>query len=261
MSDAQIQFERGAGYSAPALEKGLDILELLAGECEPLSQSNIASRLDRSIGEIFRMLVALERRGYVRRYGADGGYVLTLKLFDLSTRHPALERLLSAARADMRVLAEQTGQSCHLSVWDLDRIMIVAKDEGSTARTFSVKAGATFSAIETASGRVLMAFQSPGERAARIECALAHTGETKAAAELERRLDGIGRNGYEESGSDAVMGVVDLSCPILSHSRTALAALTIPFLHMKGNKVSQVEAVGALKTCAERISTRLGSAG
>jgi DNA-binding IclR family transcriptional regulator len=46
-------------YSAPALEKALDILELLAESDQPLSQSGIAESLDRSVGEIFRVLQTL----------------------------------------------------------------------------------------------------------------------------------------------------------------------------------------------------------
>ena len=71
-------------YSAPALEKGLDILEFLAGESEGLNISRLAAELGRSVGEIFRMVAVLEQRGYIRvREGADA-YIVTLKLFELA---------------------------------------------------------------------------------------------------------------------------------------------------------------------------------
>jgi DNA-binding IclR family transcriptional regulator len=259
MSEIQTPADRATGYSAPALEKGLDILELLAGEEEPLSQSQIASRLDRSISEIFRMLAALERRGYVRRCGIDGGYVLTLKLFELSSRHPTMDRILSAAKSEMRALAEQTGQSCHLSVLDGDRILVVARADAPTSRTFSVKTGATFFMTETASGRVLLTFVPPAERAAYMARRPESLEDNPSVGGLERRLNMIADRGYEESVSDAVQGVVDLSCPVLGYSGTALAALTIPFLHMRGNKMSQSDALAILRDCADRISIRLGA--
>src|SRR5215472_10472639 len=52
-------------YAAPALEKGLDILELLGRQRDGLTKSQLARSLDRSASEIFRMLVCLEQRGYV----------------------------------------------------------------------------------------------------------------------------------------------------------------------------------------------------
>ena len=52
-------------YSAPALEKGLDIVEALAKEPEGLTSAEISSRLGRPMGQLFRMLVVLQQRGYV----------------------------------------------------------------------------------------------------------------------------------------------------------------------------------------------------
>jgi DNA-binding CsgD family transcriptional regulator len=52
-------------YAAPALEKGLDILELLAKQAEGLTRREIAERLGRSVSEIFRMIEALTRRSYL----------------------------------------------------------------------------------------------------------------------------------------------------------------------------------------------------
>ena len=43
-------------YSAPALEKGLDIIELLSKSSIGFSQAEIAKELKRSVNEIYRML-------------------------------------------------------------------------------------------------------------------------------------------------------------------------------------------------------------
>ena len=81
---------------APALEKGLDLLEA-SPRSHGLSQKQLAERLGRSVSEIFRMLVALERRGYVARDPKTGEYTLTLKLFRIASQFPPTERLLQAA--------------------------------------------------------------------------------------------------------------------------------------------------------------------
>jgi DNA-binding Lrp family transcriptional regulator len=49
-------------YAAPALEKGLDILEMLCRSDTPLSQKEIAKRLGRSVSEIYRMVSCLLER-------------------------------------------------------------------------------------------------------------------------------------------------------------------------------------------------------
>ena len=97
-------------YSAPALEKGLDVIELLAAEPNGLNLQEIARRLERTPNELFRMLDVLVRRGYLARQ-PDSAYVLTLRLFELAHRHPGVDRLLDCAMPHVQALAGHTGQS------------------------------------------------------------------------------------------------------------------------------------------------------
>ena len=116
----------GAGdrYRAPALDKGLDILELLATTDEGLSQAEIAKALERSPNEIYRMLDRLVRRHYVARTSGDR-YELTLKLFALAHQHAPVRRLVSQAMPELRAFARDAGQSCHLSIYDRGNVVVV----------------------------------------------------------------------------------------------------------------------------------------
>ncbi|MDF1585854.1 IclR family transcriptional regulator [Marinimicrococcus flavescens] len=247
----------GRRYSAPALEKGLDILELLAGERDVLPASEIAQRLGRSMGEIFRMLVTLEQRGWLRR-GGGNGYGLSLRLFELAHRHPPVERLLVVALPEMQRLAERVGQSCHLSVHHDGRILVVAQAETPRPRGFVVRLGASFELLETASGRVLAAFQTDEERERRLARgfeleALADPGEP-----LRRRLAGIAARGHEAAPSESVAGILDLSFPLRDHTGRAVAALTLPFATMLGDTLDSAEATRLLGEAAARLSAQLG---
>ena len=64
-------------YPTPALEKGLDILELFAGTPEGLTVSEAARRLNRTVSEIFRMILCLEQRGYLAQSPNKERYHLT----------------------------------------------------------------------------------------------------------------------------------------------------------------------------------------
>src|SRR5438045_7811845 len=99
-------------YQAPALEKGLDALELLANESHGLSKTDVARRLGRTISEVFRMLMCLESRGYIAR-DADERYSLTLHLFKLAYQRPHIERLITESLQIMRDVAYQIKESCH----------------------------------------------------------------------------------------------------------------------------------------------------
>jgi len=56
-----------ARYRAPALDKGLDILEILAAQSEGMTRAELVRTMGRGPSEIYRMLERLVARGYVRR--------------------------------------------------------------------------------------------------------------------------------------------------------------------------------------------------
>src|SRR5438067_321115 len=101
-------------YKAPALEKGLDILELLATTSSPMTLTAIVNDLGRSHGELFRMVQVLEYRGYIEQDPAADGYLLTDRLFSLGIQRPKTHSLIEVALPEMRKLAQNIGQSCHL---------------------------------------------------------------------------------------------------------------------------------------------------
>ncbi|TIT43120.1 MAG: winged helix-turn-helix transcriptional regulator, partial [Mesorhizobium sp.] len=69
-------------YSVPALEKAFDIIELLAEQKDGLNQGQISEAVGRSIHQIYRVLQALERRGYIFRDRPAGPYFLSPRLFE-----------------------------------------------------------------------------------------------------------------------------------------------------------------------------------
>ena len=115
-------------YRAPALDKGLDILELLASIDGGLTQAEIAKALGRSPNENYRMLDRLVRRGYVVRNDAER-FELTLKLFGLAHLHRPIRRLVSQATPLMRDLAARIQQANHLAVYDRSGVTVIAQTD------------------------------------------------------------------------------------------------------------------------------------
>jgi DNA-binding IclR family transcriptional regulator len=164
-----------ARYQAPALTKGLEILELLAASSVPLTMSDVSTALGRSVSEIFRMLQVLEAHRYIAR--GDDGYRLTNRLFALSMGQPPVRDLVSTALPVMRTLARQTGQSCHLVVVSGAEIVVIAGVEAPGLSGFAVRVGYRRPLHRSASGRILLAFQPEDTRAAMLDEVRA-TGDT-----------------------------------------------------------------------------------
>ncbi|MDR7376850.1 DNA-binding IclR family transcriptional regulator [Rhodoferax ferrireducens] len=218
-------------YRAPALDKGLDILELLASQPQGLTRAEIVKATGRGASEIYRMLERLVVRQYVMRSLSGDRYALSLKLFALAHMHPPLNRLVSQALPVMDVFASRAEQSCHMGVYDRGSVLITAQVNGPSAWGMSTRLGARVGLLDSASGHVLLAF-SDAERCQRMLAE--HTsldGEVPMnSADLAAVLHTVRQQGYRQGNSLQSFGVVDISYPILGVDGNALAALTCPYI-------------------------------
>lgn len=249
----------GPAYAAPALEKGLDVLELLCRSEVPLSQKEIALKLGRTISELYRMVTCLVDRGYLA--AIDERYVITPKLFELAHLSPPTHRLLTEAMPIMQRLSDELDQSCHMTVYSQGRQIVVAKVDAPSGMGFSVRVGAELDVLVSASGRVLLAFQSPEMKACRIEESVQRC-PSHADPQIHATLATVKARGFESSPSVQVRGLYAVSYPILDTQSHAIAALTVPYaeridlVHRK--PVTVVEEL--LGSAARTLTTRLGGA-
>lgn len=241
-------------YRAPALEKGLDVLELLAAHRGGLTLAQISSALERSSSELFRMVQVLEARGYVGRAADEDGLVLTNKLFALGmTRAPAKD-LLEAALPVMRAVAQKIGQSCHLAVASGDQMVVVARIEAPGDQGFSVRVGYRRKLIEATSGLVLYAFQPDGIRRRWEEMLKAGASAAQWKA-FEAGAAQARQDGYVRADSYVTKAVVDLSVPIHGPDGVA-AALTSPYVDTP-SAISIADTVADLQRAAAVITAEI----
>ncbi|OYQ41361.1 IclR family transcriptional regulator [Rhodoferax sp. TH121] len=218
-------------YRAPALDKGLDILELLATQPHGLTRAEIVKEMDRSASEIYRMLERLVARQYVMRNASGDRYALSLKLFALANMHPPLSRLINQALPVMDDFARKAEQSCHMGVYDRGNVLISAQINSPSGWSFAVQRGARVGLLDTASGHLLLAYADEGSYRRMLAEHTPLDGEVPITeAELQATLASIRERGYLERDSAQTLGVIDISFPILGPDNTALATLTCPYI-------------------------------
>ena len=246
-------------YAAPALEKGLDLLEALAAQPAPRAQADLARTLGRSSSEIFRMLNCLEKRGYIAKEDGTGRYRLTLKLYALAHTHTPVDQILRAAEWPMRDLAQDLRESCHLSVLSEGKLVVLYQAVSPDPRRFSIEVGGRFPVVNTASGRLLLAhlarpaleeFLSRDEEYARLDRG---SQEQFLATLLEIR-----RTGVSTAVSETTLGVKDVAVLVGDPGVGVTAALCVPALGPVGRKRTIPELRTALRRCAKTITRSLG---
>jgi DNA-binding IclR family transcriptional regulator len=244
-------------YPTPALEKGLDILELFVSEPSGLTKSDVARKLGRTISEIFRMLLCLEERGYIAQSPDSERYHLTLHLFRLALEHPPIKRMTTQALPIMQQVAHDLGQSCHLGVLNGGQVVIIAQVDSPVSPGFYVKAGAVVDLMHAATGHVILANLTQEARTRAIET-WCERNKTVAPRDLTSHLAAIKERGYEEKESYQVKGVINVSYPVLDEHGYAAAALTVPYIRRIGDNTTTATVRQTLKHASSQLSQRIG---
>lgn len=253
-----IQKSASREYRAPALEKGLEILEYLADAKWALSRTEIAQGLGRAPSELFRMLACLEEKGYVLRDTESGKFGLSLRLYELGNRANPVQLLRKAARQPMEQLAEQIGQSCHLSVRHGDQLLVLMEQLPARRVCLAVGVGATFPLSRTNSGKLILSGMEPEERAGLIaRDPWLSSLSARARATYLKELAAIAAAGQVVAPSNLTEGVRDHAMPVGIEGTETHAILAVSRVLTQD---TPTDCMAALQKTAEFINRRLGGA-
>lgn len=246
-------------YKVPALEKGLDILEALAADPIPLSLAELATRLDRSSSELFRMLNCLEHRNYIERENVSGKYLLSLKLYALSHTHSVIDRIDRSAHGPMQELTDSIRESCHLSLLDRGRLLVVSQIESPSPIRLSIEVGARFDPLLTVSGRLLLSHTTESKRLEHLKNSDTWSQSSPAKQKkILTQLEALSKERTTEAESDSIEGVVDVSAIVGNSNSGLLAALTVSRFRSKKRSPNKTAVSKRLIETAELITTSLG---
>lgn len=248
----------GHRYSAPALEKGLDILEFLSAQGRAYSLAQLAGELGRTNGEIFRMLMVLEMRNYVVRDRKTDMYEVTDKLLSIGLQRPKYRAMTEVARPIMERFAAETRYPCHLAVISGGEIVVIGRVDSPDLVGVTVRVGYRQPVLETGSGRCILAFMNEERRRNVLSAMQKQAGKAELAA-LQEELDEIKRAGHLIGKSRIMDGVWDIAAPIVGkRGEEFTAALSAPYVSLVINPMSKTLVAKQLQAAAKEISRLAG---
>lgn len=269
------QKKQSKNYNAPALDKGLDILELLSDSNGGLTQAEIASQLNKSVNEIYRMISTLRNREYVAFNEKTDVYNLSYKILNMAAKFEPVKTLTSRAIPLMKEITIKTNQSIHLAIFTRGKILLIAQEDSPSAFNYHMSVGANIDALQTSSGRVILTFQTEEERKRMLDrrkfyIKLDKTSNIKAdnLKKIENKftkktMQKIYKDRFEVVKSLQIKGVTNITVPIFDYSNKAVAALTIPFVDriIKDNQLNIKQVTNVLVSYGKKLSLDMGYRG
>ena len=202
---------------APALDRGLAILELLDGAPGGLILTEISDAIASPKNSTSRLIQTLIDRDYLQRDEATLRLSLTGKLLRLGQPRTREVSLVECALEPMRALRDRLGETVQLGIPIGDEGVIIEKLESTRAVRIGVNIGLRFPFHNNAPGKVLLAYQEPQERAltiARIPLERSTARTIASAPQLLQECERVQQQGFATDFAEADEGIHCVAAPV-----------------------------------------------
>jgi IclR family acetate operon transcriptional repressor len=210
------------------LDQGLSVLEYLA-QHGPSSQAEIKEHLGVSRATAFRVIAALQGRGYVEHIPAEHKYRLGPALLDL-TKNAELSSVVEQATIAMAGLRHATGETVNLGLLRQGRIAYAAIFEGRHALRMQATVGDEVPPHATALGKAVLAALPEPERAALLgpEPYARFTPNTiVSASQLQGELARVAVQGYALDQQEVELGAECIAAAILGSNGRPIGGISV----------------------------------
>jgi IclR family acetate operon transcriptional repressor len=250
-------------YIVPAVQRAIQVLEILATTAEGFSLADLSKRLDVPKSTLFRILTTLKHNSLVNHDEQRRKFTLGLKLLDWG--NVALSRidLKTVAHPHLVRMARETKQSYYLAILDHYEVILIDRVDTPEIWTMVARLGQRSPVHATASGQILISDLRPEV----LEKIIKRSGLKKytvrtitSLRKLKQRLVKVKECGYSVADAEYKPDLCALAVPIFDHHSRVAAALmmALPHAMTAKNKKMLDGMIEMLKQEAARISHEIG---
>lgn len=243
-----------------SVNNALHILESFSEDGPELGVSEISKRLGLGKSTVYRLLMTLERRGFVEQNPANSKYRLGIKIVHLGAGVVRQMNIIKECRPYIEELSRITGESSHLALYSGGEITFVDKVTGDNPAKMGSYIGLKKPAYCTATGKVLLAHLPETEQLEFLEKGNLQrlTPNTIVETEqLRRQLDQIRADGYAEDQQESEEGLVCFAAPVRNITGEVVAAISVSGAASRMNDGKE-KFIALVKDTADRISKACG---
>lgn len=213
-----------------AVTRALDILNILAANPSGLTNREIAQQLNLNVSTTHHLVNTLLAKGYVHR--CDGNkYCLGHAVAHLHKAYLGNVNPNAHLYDALNKLAEVTGETAYLCVWQDGHAVIQSIVEGSHAvRVGGLYVGYRDNTHFRSAGKVFLAYLSQAELNAYLSTADFTPLTTKSVPDpekLKEQLREVVKQGYAIDYEEFADDVCCIAAPVFSAEGTVVAALTV----------------------------------
>lgn len=241
-------------YYSKTIGRALDVLECFSDENPSLSLKEVGRLVHLPEPSLFRILLTLESRGYLRR-NADGSYSLSRKLLFGKLLERA-EDFIRLARPELQRLARRFDETASLAYLFEDRIQVLDAVETFHEVRLSNKPGRVIPPHCSAMGKAITAFQDQPlmDRILEVYGLTPRTENTILDRQtLLTEFEKIRTAGHSVDREESVLGGVCIGAPIRLADHQVVAAVSVSTPKVRMTPERERDVVQVVMESARRI--------
>ena len=251
--------ERSSVAAVQSVDRALTVLEILAAQGEA-GVTEVAAELGVHKSTAFRLVAALESRGFVEQLADRGKYRLGFGVVRLAGAAAAQLDIAQQGRPICEVLAADVEETVNLAILDSDRAVNISQVRGPAALSTHNWVGQGTPLHATSSGKVLLAHAPEAVRKEVLSRELPRfTAATITDPEvLQERLELVREQGWASTVEEYEVGLNAVAAPVRDASGDVIAAVSVsgPSFRMHADSFPILS--GRVVAAAEELSRRLG---
>jgi IclR family KDG regulon transcriptional repressor len=250
-------------YSAPAVDRTLDILEFMAKHPRPYGATELSRSLNIPINSVFRILKRLTDREYTVQDPFSDGYQLSTKMFSLGMSLYTRFELRQRARPHLEWLCRETEETCQLQVPHGDMVLVLDTVSPEVQYYLRVVPGGLVHYHANAFGKAILAFQAEEDikriLPPRLAALTPHT--IVLRSELLKQLEEVRRTGLGYDNEEYNEGIRCIGSPVFDVEGRIVAGIGVSGLVSTFRKNRQGTFEQLVLECARRVSKDIGYSG
>lgn len=248
-------------YHIPILEKGMQVIELIAQHERGLTVQEMVNSLGHSKTSVYRIVCSLEEMGYLRKNRGTNSFLITKKLFKIGLSSLGTTTIIEHAYEPMRRLRDELRETVVLGTLMGGKVVILEQVIGSHHFSFILKPGMGVCLHASAPGKAMMANVSVQERdeiISRIEYTPFTENTITNSSDYVQELKKVKSCGYGLDMGEELTGVRCIGAPIFNQAGKVAAAIWItgPAERLSDEVIKDYSKT--VVACANEISEKMG---
>jgi len=220
--------KRNDTSAVKSLDRGLDILEYIAGARHSPSFSQLLKDLEIPRSSLFHLLSNLQVRGFLAREPAAEGYRLGPNLARLAKAAPR-PSLGMTVSPFLQQLSAQLNETCGFYVRVEDSVEVIASAISTQALSYTMKVGARAPLYAVSTGKIVLAqFESDALKRylARVELSPVTERTIRSKSRLLQEIRGVRASRFAYSHEEFTCGITAVATAV-QHRGSFIGALNV----------------------------------